>query len=66
LAVALLPESAIRPGMLIVGPNDGFPAPEPITIGLMRSKVAKGPAYDAMFQHIQSSLGNLQNDDVAA
>ena len=66
LAVALMPESAIRPGMRLLTEGDGFPKPPPLTVGLMRSKVAQGPAYDAMMRHIQISLGNLTDADRAA
>ena len=38
LAVSVLPESAVRPGMRILGPSDGFPALPSCKIGLIRAR----------------------------
>ena len=41
LAVSVLPESAVRPGMRILGPSDGFPALPSCKIGLIRGAPAR-------------------------
>lgn len=62
LAVSVLPESAIRTGMRILGPQDGFPALPSCKIGLMRSRHDTPALADALAGHIVSSLGNLRSD----
>ncbi|MBV8565189.1 MAG: LysR family transcriptional regulator [Methylobacteriaceae bacterium] len=59
LAVSVLPESAIRPGMRILGPPDGFPALPSCKIGLLRNPMAMSTISDALVGHIVSSLDNL-------
>lgn len=59
LAVSVLPESAVRPGMRILGPSDGFPALPSCKIGLIRSHRAENPLADALGFHIKQSLDNL-------
>ena len=62
LAVSVLPESAIRTGMRILGPQDGFPALPSCKIGLMRNRHETPALADALAGHIVSSLGNLRSE----
>lgn len=62
LALSVLPESAIRTGMRILGPQDGFPALPSCKIGLMRNRHDTPALADALAGHIVSSLGNLRSD----
>ncbi len=59
LAVSVLPESAVRPGMRILGPSDGFPALPSCKIGLIRNRREANPLADALGFHIRQSLDNL-------
>src|SRR5919107_5237174 len=59
LAVSVLPESAVRPGMRILGPSDGFPALRSCKIGLIRGRGEASPLADALGFHIRQSLDNL-------
>jgi DNA-binding transcriptional LysR family regulator len=58
LAVSVLPESALRQGMRVLGEHEGFPRLPPVDIGLLRGR-AKNPVADALTGHIVSSLDNL-------
>ena len=59
LAVSVLPESAIRPGMRVLGPSDGFPALPSVKIALMRNRLEPSPLMERLAEHIVSSLDNL-------
>ncbi|MAY61798.1 MAG: LysR family transcriptional regulator [Rhizobiales bacterium] len=59
LAVSLLPECAVRPGMRILSQLDGFPALAPAQIGLMRRPGAPKTLVDALCGHIAASLDNI-------
>jgi DNA-binding transcriptional LysR family regulator len=59
LAVAVLPESAMRPEMRILTERDGFPALPPCDIGFMRAKHATSTIHDALAHHIVTRIGNL-------
>jgi DNA-binding transcriptional LysR family regulator len=59
LAVSVLPESALRPGMRVLGEHDGFPALPPVEIGLLRARAQPSPVVEALAGHIVSSLDNL-------
>ena len=59
LAVSVLPESAVRPGMRILGPSDGFPALPSCKIGLIRARREENPLADALGFHIKQTLDNL-------
>ena len=59
LAVSVLPESAVRSGMRILGPSDGFPALPSCKIGLIRNRREQNPLADALGFHIKQSLDNL-------
>lgn len=58
LAVSVLPESAFRQGMRVLGEQDGFPRLPPVDIGLLRGPT-KNPVAEALTGHIVSSLDNL-------
>ncbi len=59
LAVSILPESALRPGMRILTERDGFPPLPLCEIAIMRSWDHSSPLVDALEAHILSSLDNL-------
>lgn len=59
LAVGVLPESAVRPGMRILGPSDGFPPLPEVKIALLRNKMAETAIVDALAAQIIQSLDNL-------
>lgn len=66
LAVGVLPESALRPGMRVLLPSEGF-APLPnVKIALMRSKHADAAIVDALSAQIVQSLDNLSQVRAAA
>jgi DNA-binding transcriptional LysR family regulator len=66
LAVSVLPESGLRPGMRILTPADGFPELPPCGIGLLRSLHETSALADALAEHIISSLDNLSEAAQAA
>lgn len=59
LAVSVLPESALKPNMRILGTREGFPELAFAEIGLLRAEHAKGSVHDVLAKHIATSLGNL-------
>ncbi len=59
LAVSVLPECALRPGMRILGESDGFTALPMFEIGIMRGLTNTPAIVDAMVDHIGQSLDNL-------
>ena len=59
LAISILPESALRPGMRILGEREGFPPLPECKIAIMRSWHTSSPLVDALTAHIMSSLDNL-------
>ncbi len=59
LAVSVLPESAVRQGMRVLGPSDGFPALPSCKIGLVRNRLAPTALSEALAGHILQSLDNL-------
>lgn len=59
LAISVLPESAVRPGMRILGPSDGFPALPSCKIGLIRNRHEPTALAAALGEHIVQSLDNL-------
>jgi len=58
LAVSVLPESAVQPGMRILGEKDGFPKLPDGEIALIRSTDPVGKTIEAMANHIRESLGS--------
>jgi DNA-binding transcriptional LysR family regulator len=59
LAVSVLPESAVRPGMRVLGSSDGFPPLPSCKIALLRNKLEPSALADALAGHIVTSLDNL-------
>lgn len=59
LAVGVLPESAIRPGMRVLGEQEGFPALPTVKIALLRNPKRHDHVIDALADHIIQSLDNL-------
>jgi DNA-binding transcriptional LysR family regulator len=65
LAVSVFPESAIRPGMRVLGPSDGFPALPSFDIGLLRNPHESSELADALAVHIAQGLDNLADAEAA-
>jgi DNA-binding transcriptional LysR family regulator len=59
LAVSVLPECALRPGMRILGEADGFGALPDCRIGLLRGHTAQREIVDALARHVSESLDNI-------
>ncbi|NVK33923.1 MAG: LysR family transcriptional regulator [Rhodobacteraceae bacterium] len=59
LAVAVLPESAVRPGMRILEPSEGFPDLPDCHISLLRSTMADGRVHETLRNHIIAAIGNV-------
>jgi DNA-binding transcriptional LysR family regulator len=60
LAVTVLTESALRPGMRVLGEAEGFPKLPMCEIGLVRARHgAATPVVDKLAEHIVSALDNL-------
>jgi DNA-binding transcriptional LysR family regulator len=66
LAVSVLPESGLRPGMRVLSASDGFPDLPSCRIGLVRNAHESSALADALAEHIISSLDNLSNAAQAA
>lgn len=60
LAIGFLPESALQPGMRVIGEDYGLPQLADAQIALMRASHAYGGIYDALANHIVQSMGNLE------
>jgi DNA-binding transcriptional LysR family regulator len=65
LAVSVLPESGLRPGMRVLSPADGFPDLPSCHVGLVRNSHESTTLAGALAEHIISSLDNL-SEAVAA
>jgi DNA-binding transcriptional LysR family regulator len=59
LAVSVLAECSLRPGMRVLTEADGFPKLPEVEIGLIRARGKQSPIVDAMAQHVIESLDNL-------
>ncbi|EKF40887.1 LysR substrate-binding domain-containing protein [Nitratireductor indicus] len=59
LAISVLPECALRPGMRVLGEADGFAPLPDCRIGLMRGHSGQTEIIDALARHISESLDNL-------
>ncbi|MBM3528063.1 MAG: LysR family transcriptional regulator [Alphaproteobacteria bacterium] len=66
LAVSVFPESALRPGMRVLSPGDGFPELPACRVGLIRNPHESSALADALAEHIVSSLDNLSEAAQAA
>lgn len=59
MAVSVLPESAVRNGMKILGQVDGFPPLPPVQIGIMKRPGAPTSLINAISNHISACLDNI-------
>jgi DNA-binding transcriptional LysR family regulator len=59
LAISVLPECALRPGMRVLGEADGFGALPDCKIGIMRGHTARADIVEAIARHISESLDNI-------
>jgi DNA-binding transcriptional LysR family regulator len=66
LAVSVFPESALRPGMRVLTPAEGFCELPPCEVGLIRNPHERPKLADALAGHIVSSLDNLSEAREAA
>ena len=65
LAVSVLPESGLRPGMRVLTAAEGFPELPTCRIGLVRNAHEGSTLADALAEHIVSSLDNLSEAQAA-
>jgi DNA-binding transcriptional LysR family regulator len=65
LAVSVLPESGLRPGMRVLTSADGFPDLPSCHIGLVRNAHESSALAVALAEHIISSLDNLSEAQAA-
>lgn len=66
LAVSVLPECALRPGMRVLGEADGFGTLPEFGIGIMRGHSKQNAVVDALAQHITESLDNISSPQQAS
>jgi DNA-binding transcriptional LysR family regulator len=59
LAISVLPESAVRPGMRRLAGDEGFPELPHCDIALLRAPANQSSSVDALADHIVESLTNL-------
>ncbi|MDN2566970.1 LysR substrate-binding domain-containing protein [Aquibium sp. A9E412] len=59
LAVSVLPECALRPGMRVLGDADGFPRLPDCHIGILRGHTGRPELVAALARHIAESLDNV-------
>ena len=59
LAISVLPECALRPGMRVLGEADGFGLLPDCKIGIMRGHTARPEIVEAIARHISDSLDNI-------
>lgn len=65
LAVGVLPESAIRTGMRVLGEAEGFPPLPSVAIALLRNQQRRDHVTNALADHILQSLDNRNLDGMA-
>ena len=65
LAVSVLPESGLRPGMRVLTSADGYPDLPSCRVGLVRNAHERSALADALAEHIISSLDNLSEAQAA-
>jgi DNA-binding transcriptional LysR family regulator len=58
LAVGAMPEMCVRPGMRLLGEDDGFPPLGQFSIGMIRKAGRPIPAIEALAKHVKDGLGN--------
>jgi DNA-binding transcriptional LysR family regulator len=59
LAISVLPECALRPGMRVLGEADGFGSLPDCKIGILRGQSGRRDVVDALARHITESLDNI-------
>jgi len=59
LAVSVLPECALRPGMRVLSEAEGFGALPDVQIGILRGHTSQPELVDALARHISESLDNI-------
>ena len=59
LAVGVVPQLCVRPGMRILTEEEGFPQLGEFDIGMVRAPSKPSSAVQALASHIKESLGNL-------
>ncbi|WP_337266184.1 LysR substrate-binding domain-containing protein [Oryzifoliimicrobium ureilyticus] len=59
LAVSVMPESALRPGMKVLSQADGFPPLPPVQIGIMKRPGVSLSLMNAITAHIAACLDNI-------
>jgi DNA-binding transcriptional LysR family regulator len=65
LAVSVLAESGLRPGMRVLTTAEGFPELTTCRVGLVRNAHDSSALADALAEHIISSLDNLSDAQAA-
>jgi DNA-binding transcriptional LysR family regulator len=65
LAVSVLPESALRPGMRVLGEAEGFPRLPMVEIGLLRPRGHPTEVAAVLIAEIVSALDNLSHGSAA-
>jgi DNA-binding transcriptional LysR family regulator len=66
LAISVLAESGLRPGMRVLTAAEGFPELPGCRVGLVRNPHESSALADALAEHIMSSLDNLTEAAQAA
>ncbi|BAT58631.1 HTH-type transcriptional regulator CynR [Variibacter gotjawalensis] len=66
LAITVLPESGLRPGMRVLTSAEGLPDLPPCRVGLVRNPHGSSALTDALAGHIVQSLDNLSEQAQAA
>lgn len=61
LAVSVLPESALRPGMRVLGEAEGFPRLPPVEIGILKPRGRSTEVATVLIAEIVAALGNLSD-----
>lgn len=59
LAISVIPESAVRPGMRRLDEGDGYPKLPHCDIAMLRANGRSSSSVDALAKHIVESLNNL-------
>ncbi len=59
LAVSVLPECALRPGMRVLSETEGYRALPDIQIGILRGQTSQPEVVEALARHIAESLDNI-------
>jgi len=59
VAISVLPECTLRPGMRVLTEKDGFPKLADCHIGIMRGRTNQTELVDALARHISESLDNI-------